>query len=163
MLTYRVQAPFVTGEHALEDRDGVLIGLCMSASKADQASWAMLAGGQCTKMCSDIAQVAFGGKCSPLLRGRVLHVIFTIVSVVQAADRLPILFDEPGGIELGVDHHCIRGRMAEKRLDDVHGCVVIQMFGSKNAPAIVPEKHERRAVGALRSGSDRKIANPVSL
>jgi hypothetical protein len=51
--------------------------------------------------------------------------------------------------------------MAEKRLDDVHRRVVIQMFGSKNAAAIVREKHERRAVGPMSSGSDRKSAHMI--
>jgi hypothetical protein len=107
-------------------------------------------------MRSHAPQVAARGESSPLLRGRNLYTIFTIVCVVKTTNRLPVLFDEPG--VLGVDHHCIRRRMAEKCLDDVHGRVVIQMFGRK----IVREKHERRAVGALSSGSDRKFANTIA-
>ena len=52
--------------------------------------------------------------------------------------------------------------MAKKRLDDVHRRVVIQMLGSKHAPASVREKHEWGAVRALSSGSDRKLANPIA-
>lgn len=141
MLACCVQAFLVTAEHPPEDRNGALLGLCMSASEADQASWAMLASGKRAKMRSHVAQVAARRKGRPLLCCRVLYAIFAIVCVVKTTNRLPILFDEPGWIELGVDHHRVRRRMAEKRLDDVHGRVVIQMFRCKNAPTIVREKH----------------------
>jgi hypothetical protein len=58
---------------------------------------------------------------------------------------LAILLDELTGIKLGVDHHGVGRGVTEQRLNDVHGRVVVQMFGCKKAPAIVRQQHERRA------------------
>jgi len=52
--------------------------------------------------------------------------------------------------------------VTEEGLNNVHGRVVIQMLGGENAPAIVRQQHERRAVGALSSGADRKAANAIA-
>ena len=52
--------------------------------------------------------------------------------------------------------------MAEPCLDDMNGRIVVQMFRGKNAPAIVRQQHERRAVGALSSGADREFANAAA-
>jgi hypothetical protein len=49
--------------------------------------------------------------------------------VVEAAER--------SRIELGIDHHCVGRCVTEEGLNNVHGRVVIQMFGGENAPAIV--------------------------
>ena len=62
-------------------------------------------------MRSHVAQVATRGESSPLLCRRVLQAIVAVVRVVQTADRLPVLFDQSGGIEVGIDHHGIRGGM----------------------------------------------------
>ena len=152
----------MAGEHAPEDREGALLGLCMGASKADQAPGTMLACGQSAKMRSHVTQVADRGKGSPLLCGRVLQAIFAIVCVVQAADRLPVLFDEPRGIELSVDHHSIRGGVAEQCLDDMHGSIVIQMFGGKHPAAVVREQHERRTVGTPGFSKDGEFTNAAA-
>lgn len=66
----------MAGEHPPEDRDGALLGLCMGASEADQASRAMLTCRQGAKMSSHVAQVAARGKSGPLFRSRVLYAIF---------------------------------------------------------------------------------------
>jgi hypothetical protein len=152
----------VTGEHPPEDRDGALLGLCMRTSETDQASGAVLACGQGAEMRSHVTQVAARGKSRPLLCGRVLQAIFTMVCVVQAADCLPILFDELGRIELSVDHHSIRGGMAEQCLDDMHGGIVVQMFGGKHAPAIVRQQHQRGAIGSPGFSKDGEFTNTAA-
>src|SRR5579859_7965693 len=106
----------MAGEHPPENRDGGLLRLCMGASEADQASGAMLASGQGTKMGSHVTQVATCGESGPFLCRRVLQAIVPVVRVVQTAHRLAILFYKSGGIELGVDHDRVRGGMAEQSL-----------------------------------------------
>lgn len=46
MITCGTQAALVAGKHTSEDRNGTFLRLRMGASEADQASGAMLAGGQ---------------------------------------------------------------------------------------------------------------------
>jgi hypothetical protein len=70
----------------------------------------MLAGGQRTKMRSHVSQVATRRKGRPLVCGGALQALFALVAVVQTADSLPILFDEPRGIELGIDRPRTWGR-----------------------------------------------------
>jgi hypothetical protein len=118
----------------------------MSAAEADQTSGAVFSGGQGAEMRSYVTQVAVRGKSSPLLCGWVLQTVFPVVSVIQTADRLPVLFDQSRGIELGVNHDGIRGGMAEQCLDDMHGRIVVQMFGCKHSPAVVWQQYERGAI-----------------
>ena len=66
------------------------------------------------------------------------------------------------GIELGVDHHGVGRGVTEQRLNDVHGRVVVQMFGCKDAAAIVRQQHERRAVGPASSSVDRDLADAAA-
>ena len=162
MLVRRVQAALMTSEHPSEDRDSALLRLGMGTSEADQSSGAVLAGGQGAEVCSHVAQVATGRKRGPLLLGRVLQAIVAVVRVVQTADRLPVLFDQSGGIELGVNHDGIRGGMAEQCLDDMHGGIVVQMFGGKHPPAVVREQHERSALGAPGFSNNGEFTNPAA-
>ena len=74
--------------------------------------------------------------------------VFAVVGVIETAHGLAILLDELTGVELGVDHHGVRRGVTEQRLNDVHRRVVVQMFGCKDAPAIVRQQHERRTVRA---------------
>ena len=95
-------------------------------------------------MRAHIAQVAARREGRPFFGGRVLQSSFTIAGVIETAHGLAILLDELTGVELGVDHHGVRRGVTEQRLNDVHGRVVVQMFGCKDAPAIVRQQHERR-------------------
>src|SRR6266700_1132138 len=58
------------------------------------------------------------------------------------------LLDELTGVELGVDHHGVRRGVPEQRLNNMHGRVVVQMFGCKDTPTIVRQQHERRTIRA---------------
>src|SRR6266403_1155404 len=120
----------MTGEHAPEYRHGTLLGLGMGASETEQSFWAVLSCGQSAEVRSHIAQVATGGKGSPL-------------------------FGELAGIELGVDHHGVERSVSEQGLDDVDGGVVVQVFGGEDAPAVVRQQDQRRAIGTTRSCTDR--------
>src|ERR1700751_1684550 len=62
----------------------------------------MLTCGQGAKMRSHVSQVATCGESGPFLCRRVLQAVVPVVRVVQTAYRLAILFDQSGGIELGV-------------------------------------------------------------
>ena len=122
----------------------------------------MLTCGQSAEMCSHIAQVATGRKGCPLFLRWNLQAFLAIMRVEEAPDGLAILLNERSRIELGIDHHCVERCVTEEGLNNVHGRVVIQMFGGENAPAIVRQQHERRAVRALSSGADRKAANAIA-
>ena len=52
--------------------------------------------------------------------------------------------------------------MTEQRLNNVHGRVVVQMFGCKDAPAIVRQQHERRTVRAAGFCGDRDLADAAA-
>src|ERR1700730_12568577 len=145
----------MTGEHAPEYRHGTLLGLGMGASETEQSFWAVLSCGQSAEVRSHIAQVATGGKGSPLFGGRVLEPVVTIVRVVETVHGLAILFDELAGIELGVDHHGVERSVSEQGLDHVDGGVVVQVFGGEDAPAVVRQQDQRRAIGTTRSCTDR--------
>ena len=97
-------------------------------------------------MCAHIAQVAARSEGRPFRLSRVLQSVFAVVGVIETEHGLAILLDELTGIELCVDHHGVRRGVTEQRLNDVHRRAVVQMFGCKDAPAIVWQQHERRAV-----------------
>jgi hypothetical protein len=70
MIMCGTQAALMTAKHSSEYWNSAFLGLCMSASEADQASRAMLARGQSAKMRSHVAHVAARSKTCPLIRGR---------------------------------------------------------------------------------------------
>jgi hypothetical protein len=83
-----------------------------------------------------------------------VHQYGYVIGVIEtAAHGLAILLDELTGVELGVDHHSVGRSVTEQRLNDVHGRVVIQVFGCKDAPAIVRQQHERRTASVVASGT----------
>jgi len=106
-----------------------------------------------------VAQVATRCEGSPFLRGRVLQTFFAVVGVIETAHGLAILLDEVTRIELGVDHHSVRRGVTEQRLNNVHGRVVVQVFGGKNATAVVRQQRERRTVRAAGFRGDRDLAD----
>jgi len=110
-----------------------------------------------------VAQVAARREGRPFLRGRVLQSVVAVVGVIETAHGLAILLDELTGVELGVDHHCIGRGVTEQRLNHVHGRVVVQMFGCKDAPAIVRQQHETRPVRAAGARVNRDSADPAAL
>jgi hypothetical protein len=85
--------------------------------------------------------------------------VFAVIGVIETAHGLAILLDELPGVELGVDHHGLGRGVTEQRLNNVHGRVVVQMFGCKDAPAIVRQQHERRTVRAAGFRGDRDLAD----
>ena len=141
------QAALVAGKHTPKDRHRTFLRLRMRTAEADQSLQAMLSGGQSAEVSSHIAQVAARRKGSPFFGSRILQSVFAVVGVIKTANGLAILLDELTGVELGVDHHGVGRGMAEQRLN-VCGRVVVQMFGRKDAPAIVRQQHKRRAVQA---------------
>ena len=132
----------MTDEHASEDRRGTLLGLRVRAPQADEPFRAVLTGRQRAEMPAHVPQVAADGKRRPLFRGGIAETVVAVKRVLQATDRLPVLLDQRGGIELGVHHDRVEGRMSEERLDDVHGHVVVQMLGRKDAATVVRQEHE---------------------
>ena len=149
-------------KHPSEDRHSALLRLRVGTAETDQTSRAMLTCEQSAEMCSHIAQVATGRKGCPLFLRWNLQAFLAIMRVEEAPDGLAILLNERSRIELGIDHHCVERCVTEEGLNNVHGRVVIQMFGGENAPAIVRQQRERRAVRALSSGADRKAANAIA-
>src|SRR5579883_1343068 len=113
-------------------------------------------------MRAHVAQVTARREGGPLLCRRVLQAIVAVVRVVQTADRLPVLFDQSGGIELGINHDGIRGGMAEQCLDDMHGRIVVQMFGGKHSPAVVWQQYERGAIRAPGFGKYGEFTNTAA-
>jgi len=101
----------------------------------------MLSSGQSAEVRTHIAQVAAGREGGPFLRSRVFQAVFAVVAVIETAHSLAILLDELTGVELGVNHHGVGRGMTKQRLNDVHGRVVVQMFGCKDTPAIVRQQH----------------------
>lgn len=106
-------------------------------------------------MRAHVPQVAADGKRLPFIRGGIAETVVAVKRVVQTTNRLPVLLDPRGGIELGVDHDRVEGRMSEERLDDMHEHVVIQMLGRQDAAAVVGQEHERAGVGSARASRDR--------
>jgi len=106
-----------------------------------------------------ITQVAVCREDSPFLCSRVFQTVFSVISVIETAHGLAILLDELTGVELGVDHHGVGRGVTEQRLNNVHGRVVVQMFGCEDAPAIVGQQHESRAIRAAGFRSDRDLAD----
>jgi hypothetical protein len=49
--------------------------------------------------------------------------------------------------------------VTELRLNNAHGCVVVQMFGCKDAPAIVRQQHGGRTVRAAGFCGYRDLAD----
>ena len=140
------QAALVTGQHASKDRHRTFLRLRMRAAKADQSLRTMLSRRQGAEVRAHIAQVAARREGRPFFGGRILQSVFAVVGVIETAHGLAILLDELTGVELGIDHHGVRRGVTEQRLNDVHRRVVVQMFGCKDAPAIVWQQHKRRAV-----------------
>ncbi len=131
------QAALVAGQHAPKDRHRTFLRLRMRTAKADQSLRTMLSSGQGAQVRAHVAQVAARREGGPFLRGRVFQTIFAVIGVIETAHGLAILLDELTGVELGVDHHGVGRGVPEQRLNNVHGRVVVQMFGCKDAPAIV--------------------------
>src|SRR5271165_4010883 len=156
------QAALVAGQHASKNRDRTFLWLRVRAAKADQSLRTMLSSGQGAEMRAHIAQVAARREGGPFLCGRVFQSVFAVVGVIETAHGLAIPLDELTGVELGIDHHGVRRGVTEQRLNDVHGRVVVQMFGCKDAPAIVWQQHERRAVCAASSSVDRDLADATA-
>jgi hypothetical protein len=109
-----------------------------------------------------ITQVAVCREDSPFLCSRVFQTVFSVISVIETAHGLAILLDELTGVELGIDHHGVGRGVTEQRLNNVHGRVVVQMFGCKDAPAVVRQQHERRAVRAASSRVNRDLADAAA-
>jgi len=124
----------VAGQHAPKNRDRTFLGLRMRTAKADQSLRTMLSSGQGAEVRAHIAHVAALREGRPFRRSRVLQTVFAVIDVIETAHRLAILLDELTGVELGVDHHGVGRDVTKQRLDDVHRCVVVQMFGCKDAP-----------------------------
>ena len=82
----------------------------------------------------------------PIPPRSVFQFVFAVVGVIETANGLAILLDELTGVELGVNHHGIGRGVTEQRLNNVHGRVVVQMLGLRDAPAIVRQQNERRTV-----------------
>lgn len=118
----------------------------MRTAEADQSLWTMLSSWQGTEVSAHVAQVAARRKGSPLFGGWILQSVFAVVGVIETAHALAILLDEPTGVEFGVDHHGIGRSVTQQCLNDVHGRVVVQVFGCKNATAVVRQQRERRTV-----------------
>jgi hypothetical protein len=108
---------------------------------------------------ANITQVAVCREDSPFLCSRVFQTVFSVISVIETAHGLAILLDELTGVELGVDHHGVGRGVTEQRLNNVHGRVVVQMFGCEDAPAIAGQQHESRAIRAAGFRSDRDLAD----
>jgi hypothetical protein len=70
----------------------------------------------------------------PFRRSRFFQTFFAVIDVIETAHGLAILLDELSGVELGVDHHGVGRGVLEQLLNNVHGRVVVQMFGCRDAP-----------------------------
>ena len=123
------ETALMTSEHALEDWHSTLLRLRVRAAETDQPSRTVFSGRQ-------------GAKVS------------AIVGVVKAADSLAVLLNQLAWIQLGIDHDGVDRSMSEEGLDHVDWSVVVQMFGCKDAPAIMWQQDKRRTIGlACASGN----------
>jgi hypothetical protein len=122
----------------------------------------MLSRGQSTELRAHVSQVTVRRECGPFFRGRVLQTVFAVIGVIETANGFAILLDELTGVELGVDHHGVRRGVTKQRLNDVHGSVVVQMVGCKDAPTIVRQQHERRTVRAAGFRGDRNLTDAAA-
>lgn len=52
--------------------------------------------------------------------------------------------------------------MAEQCLDDMHGVIVVDIFGCKYPTAVVRQQYERRAIGALGFGNNGDFTNAAA-
>ena len=109
----------------------------MRTTEADQSLRAVLSGGQGAEVRTHVAQVAARCEGRPFFRGGVLQPVLAVVGVVETANGFAILLDELTRVEPGVDHHGVGRGVTEQSLNHVHGHVVVQMFGCKDAPAVV--------------------------
>ena len=148
------ETALMTSEHALEDWHSTLLRLRVRAAETDQPSRTVFSCRQGAKMSTHVPEVAARRERSPLLRGWVLEAIRAIVGVVKAADSLAVLLNKLAWIQLGVDHDGIDRSMSEEGLDYVDWSVVVQMFGCKDAPAIMWQQDERRTIGLACASSN---------
>ena len=95
---------------------------------------------------SHVARVAVRREYRPFLGGRILQSSFTVVGVVKTANGFAILLDELTRVELGVDHQGVGRGVIEQRLNNVHGRVVVQVFGRVPAFSCQPPCATRSSV-----------------
>src|ERR1700733_3182078 len=113
-------------------------------------------------MVSHFAHAATLFERSPFFSSRVLQAVNAVEGVVKTTNRLSVLFHEVSRIELGVDHDCVDGGVAQQRLDHVDGRVVVQVLGCKDAAAAVWKHNERGPVGSLDAAGQGDCLEPSS-
>ena len=91
----------------------------------------------------------------------VAECVGAVEGAVDAEHRPSVAVDEFGRVELGVDHDGVDAGVAEQRLDDVDGCVVVEVFGGEHSPAVVGAEREWCAVGSGRASQIGESCEPV--
>jgi N-terminal domain of anti-restriction factor ArdC len=157
-----VQGAGVAGEHPPESGCGALLGLGVPAAKADQPARAVLAGGQGADVGAHVAQRASGGERGPFLRGGSCRPLLAVDVAVQAAHRRPVVLDQLGRVQLGVDHHRVDGGVPEQGLDDVHRGVGVEVLGGEHPAAVVWAQLQWCAVGVLGAGVQGQAPQPAA-
>ena len=107
-------------------------------------------------MSSHVAHAAARGERIPLLPSRLLKALFPMEGTVHATHGFTVFLDHFSRIQLRVHHDGIYRGVSEKGLDHVYWSVVVQMFGSEDATAVVRDDDKRRTIRSPQAAFDRQ-------